>query len=84
MVVPAATALGIGLLRHRSWARTPAAALLGGYALLGASVTAMAVLMLRAGDPDASVGLAAGMGVLTAALGGYAVTLVRPLFGHRR
>ena len=40
--------------------------------------------MLQAGDPDASVGLAVGMGAIAAALGGYAVSLVRPLFGRGR
>jgi hypothetical protein len=84
IMVPAAVTLGVGLLRHRSWARTPAAALQGGYALLGASVTAMAAMMWRAGDSDASVGLTVGMGTLTAGLAGVAITLVRPLFGRGR
>jgi hypothetical protein len=72
--------MGIGLLRGRSWARTPAAAVLGGYALLGWSVAAMGWSMLRGGAIDASPGLAAGATAMAAALTGYAVTLYRPLF----
>jgi hypothetical protein len=83
-VVPAAVVLGVGLLQHRGWARTPAAALLGGYAVLGASVAAMGVAMLRGSDPDASVPLTVGMGALAAGMAGYAGALVRPLFGGRR
>jgi hypothetical protein len=80
LVAPASLAMGIGLLRGRSWARTPAAAVLGGYALLGWSVAAMGWSMLRGGAIDASPGLAAGATAMAAALTGYAVTLYRPLF----
>jgi hypothetical protein len=80
VVVPAALVLGIGLLRRRSWARTPAAAVLGGYVLLGCSVAAMGWSMLRSGAPDASVGLAMGASAIAAAGAGYAVALYRPLF----
>lgn len=40
-------------------------AVLGSYTLIGTSVLAMAVVMLVRDDPDASVGLAGGFGVLT-------------------
>jgi len=40
-VAPAALLIGGGLLRGRPWVKTPAAAVLGGYALLGWSVAAM-------------------------------------------
>ena len=72
--------LGIGLLRRRPWARTPAAAVLGGYVLLGWSVAAMGWNMLRSGAPDASVGLAEGATAIASAGAGYAAALYRPLF----
>jgi hypothetical protein len=80
LVAPASLILGAGLLRGRSWARTPAAAVLGGYALLGWSVAAMAWSMVRGGAVDASAGLAVGSTAVAAAVTGYAVALYRPLF----
>jgi cell shape-determining protein MreD len=72
--------MGIGLLRRRSWARAPAAAVLGGYALLGWSVAAMGWSMVLGGAVDASVGLSIGSTAVAAAVTGYAVALYRPLF----
>jgi hypothetical protein len=80
VVAPASVLMGIGLLRGRSWARTPAAAVLGGYALLGWSVAAMGWSMLRGGASDASLGLAVGATAVAAAVTGYAGALYRPLF----
>jgi hypothetical protein len=80
LVVPASLLIGVGLLTGRSWARTPAAAVLGGYALLGWSVAAMGWSMVRSGAVDASVGLAVGATAVAAAVTGYAVALYRPLF----
>jgi hypothetical protein len=80
LVAPASLLMGVGLLRGRSWARTPAAAVLGGYALLGWSVAAMAWSMLRGGAVDAAPGLAVGATAVAAAVTGYAVALYRPLF----
>ena len=80
IVAPAALVVGVGLLRHRRWARVPAYAIIGGYLLLGWSVVGMAVTMLLVGDPDASVGLAIGATTLAAALSVYATVLYRPLF----
>jgi hypothetical protein len=80
VVAPASLLMGVGLLRGRSWARTPAASVLGGYALLGWSVAAMAWSMLLGGAVDSSPGLAVGATALAAALTGYAVALYRPLF----
>jgi hypothetical protein len=80
LVVPASLLIGAGLLKGRSPARTPAAAVLGGYALLGWSVAAMGWSMVRGGAVDASVGLAAGATAVAAAVTGYAVALYRPLF----
>jgi hypothetical protein len=80
LVAPASLLLGVGLLRGRSWARTPAAAVLGGYALLGWSVAAMAWSMVRSGAVDASPALAVGATTIATVVTGYAVTLYRPLF----
>jgi hypothetical protein len=80
LVAPASLLMGIGLLRGRSWARSPAAAVLGGYALLGWSVAAMGWSMLRGGATDASLGLAVGATAVAAAVTGYAGVLYRPLF----
>jgi hypothetical protein len=84
LIVPASLLIGAGLLKGRSWARTPAAAVLGGYALLGWSVAAMGWSMVRGGAVDASVALAVGSTAVAAAVTGYAVTLYRPLFRGAR
>ncbi|TFV79521.1 hypothetical protein E4P39_02560 [Blastococcus sp. CT_GayMR19] len=80
IIAPASLLMGIGLLRGHSWARAPAAAVLGGYALLGWSVAAMGWSMVRGGADDASPGLAVGATAIAAAVTGYAVALYRPLF----
>jgi hypothetical protein len=80
IIAPASLLMGIGLLRRRSWARAPAAAVLGGYALLGWSVAAMGWSMVRAGAVDASLGISIGSTAVAAAVTGYAVALYRPLF----
>jgi hypothetical protein len=82
VVAPASLLMGVGLLRGRSWARTPAAAVLGGYALLGWSVAAMGWSMLRGGATDASLGLAVGATAVASAVTGYAGVLYRPLFAR--
>jgi hypothetical protein len=80
LIAPASLLMGVGLLRRRSWARAPASAVLGGYALLGWSVAAMGWSMVRGGAVDASVGLAAASTAVAAAVTGYAVALYRPFF----
>jgi hypothetical protein len=80
LIAPASLLMGIGLLRGRTWARAPAAAVLGGYALLGWSVAAMGWSMVRGGAVDASLGLAAGSTAVAAAVTGYAGAVYRPLF----
>jgi hypothetical protein len=80
LIAPASLLMGIGLLRRRSWARAPAAAVLGGYALLGWSVAAMGWSMVRGGAVDASLGLAVGSTAVAVAVTGYAVAVYRPLF----
>lgn len=81
ILVPAAIAVGVGLLRRRPWARKAAYAILGGYALIGTSVASMAVVMLVQDVPDASVGLVVAFGTFAAFFVGVAVALYRPLFG---
>jgi hypothetical protein len=82
VVAPASLLLGVGLLRGRSWARTPAASVLGGYGLLGWSVAAMGWSMVLGGAVDASPGQAVGATALAVAVTGYAVVLYRPLFAR--
>jgi len=73
IIVPAAVAVGLGLLRGASWALRMMHPLLTGYTCLAFSVTAMAVVMLVNDDPDAVVGLAAGFVVF--GLGFLALTV---------
>jgi hypothetical protein len=80
VVVPAATAVGIGTLRHRPWARKPVYALLGAYTLIGASVAGMAITMVARQDPDASTATAIGAVLLTVVLAGLTGAVYRPLF----
>jgi hypothetical protein len=79
IVVPAAVAIGVGLLRQAEAARRAAPVLLTGYTCLGASVAAMGLVMVATGDPDASVGLSAGFGVFAAVLAVLTALLYRPL-----
>jgi hypothetical protein len=79
IVVPAAVAVGVGLLRDRAWAVKPMYAIVGGYTLLGASVTGMAVTMTLRGDPEASAATLAGSALVTVALAAFCVVLYGPL-----
>ena len=80
IVVPAMVGVGIGLLRHRAWARKAQYAVVGWFALLGSSVAGMAVVMRSAGDPEATWFNTIGF-VVFAVLGlALAVALYRPLF----
>jgi len=80
IVVPAALVIGVGLLRHRAWARKPAYGILGGYTLIGWSVAGMAWTMLLNGDPDASSTMVVAFTAISAALTVFAYFLYRPLF----
>jgi hypothetical protein len=84
MVVPAALAVGIGMLRRRSWARRPMYALVGGYTLLAVSVVAMATTMYLTGDPDASLGMVAASGVAALLMLAVAAYLYWPLLRQPR
>jgi succinate dehydrogenase/fumarate reductase cytochrome b subunit len=80
IVVPAALLIGVGLLRHTPWARRAAYPFLAAYAVLSTSVLSMALVMLTNGDPDASLGLAAGFAVFSGALLALGAAWYRPLF----
>lgn len=77
IIVPAAVAIGVGLLRHASWARRPALALLATYTLLGAAVTGMAVVMLANGDPDGTVVNVVAFGLFTLVVAGLTARVLR-------
>ena len=79
IVVPVTVTVGIGLLRLAPWARRLRATLLVACTCLGASVTAMALVMLAHHDPDASPVLAAGFAAFTCAFAGLTVASCRPL-----
>ena len=80
IVTPAAITVGVGLLTRQPWAKKPAYAILGGYVLIGWSVSGMAWSMLLNHDPDASIALALGMTGLVLAATASASVLYRPLF----
>ena len=80
IVVPAALATGIGVLRGSGWARRAMYAMLTGYTCLAIAVAAMAVVMLVRHDPDASAAVAGGFAVFAAAFVTLSVALYRPLF----
>jgi len=80
IIVPAAAAIGVGLLRGAAWARKASYAILGGYTLLAAAVAGMAIVMYLNGDPDASLVNVAAFTAFAAAIGWLTVRLYRPLF----
>lgn len=82
LVVPAALAVGVGLLRGSAAAQRASYAILGGYSLLGASVACMAVVMWATGDPDGSLVNMAVFVLFAAVFLTAAVLLHRPLFGR--
>ncbi|MDH3307283.1 MAG: hypothetical protein OEO77_07185 [Acidimicrobiia bacterium] len=82
IVVPAALAAAVGLLRGARWARKAAYAVIAWFALVPASIAAMAITMNVNGDPNADAGT---MWVLTVAGALFTVgaaALFVPLF-HR-
>jgi hypothetical protein len=79
LLVPLSLLTGVGLLRHRAWARRPMYAVLGAYTLIGTSVVGMAVVMLVRGADGASAGLAVGLGAFAAAFWTLSALVFRPL-----
>ena len=84
IIVPVAVATGVGLLRGSRAAVAASYGVCGVFALIGASVTSMAVIMQLNDDPAASPALIAGFGVITAAFAALAVRLVRSAMPPRR
>jgi hypothetical protein len=84
IIVPAAVAIGVGLLRGAAWARKASYAILGGYTLLAAAVAGMAIVMYVNGDPDASLVNVAVFTAFAAGFGWLTVRLYRPLFAAAR
>jgi hypothetical protein len=84
IIVPAALATGIGVLRGVAWARRAMYAMLTGYTCLAIAVAAMGVVMYANDDPDASLGLAGGFVVFALLFATLTTLLYRPLFAHRR
>jgi hypothetical protein len=84
IIVPIAVATGVGLLRGSRAALAAAYGVSGVFALIGASVTCMAVIMQLNDDPAASPTLVAGFGVITAAFATLAVRLARSAVSRAR
>ncbi|MGY1837639.1 hypothetical protein ACI79P_21390 [Blastococcus sp. SYSU DS0510] len=84
IVVPAALATGIGVLRGVPWARRAMYAMLTGYTCLAIAVAAMGVVMYANDDPDASLGLAGGFVMFALLFATVTVLLYRPLFALAR
>jgi Na+-driven multidrug efflux pump len=84
IIVPAALATGIGVLRGAAWARRGMYAMLTGYTSLAIAVAAMGLFMYVNDDPDASLGLAGGFGIFAGPFVTLTTLLYRPFFAHRR
>src|SRR5262245_16695442 len=82
ILVPVAVVATVGLWRRAAWAAKPAYAIIGGYTLLAASVTGMALTMYAHEDPDASPATVAAFVTFTLAFAALSFTLYRPLFGR--
>ncbi|MBN2113422.1 MAG: hypothetical protein JW785_04770 [Acidimicrobiia bacterium] len=84
LVVPAALAGAAALLRGVGWARTAAYAVIGWFALVPASVAAMAIAMQVNGDPNAGVADVVVFSVAAVVFTAGAVLLYRPAFAAPR
>jgi hypothetical protein len=84
LVVPAGVAVALGLRRNSGspTARKGLYTLVGWFALVPPSVTAMAVAMLANDDPAGSAGQVAIFGAATAAFWAFAMHVFRPLFAN--
>ena len=81
VIAPASAAIGVALVRGRQSAVKPALAFLGGFTLLGCSVTGMAVRMFAVGDPDSSLAMVLVSLAVTALLAAATVKAYRPFVG---
>ncbi len=82
IIVPVATAAGLGLLRRAAWARRVGYPPLTAYTLLGVAVTAMGVVMNLHDGPDASPAVTGGFAAFTAVFAALTVALYRPLLAR--
>ena len=82
IIVPAAVATAIGLLKGAAWARRAMYVLLTGYTCLAIAVAAMGLVMYANADPDASLGLAGGFLAFALAFVTLTVLLYRPFLGR--
>ena len=82
IVVPAAITAAIGLYRGVRWARKAAYAVIAWFALVPASIAAMAITMVINGDPNADTGIMWVFVVAGALFTVGAAALFTPLF-HR-
>lgn len=79
LVVPASVATAIALRRGAEWARTAAYALIGWFALVPASVAAMAITMQVKDDPNADPSMTIVFSVAAVAFTLGAAWLYRPM-----
>ena len=77
IIVPGAVAAGVGLLGGSHTALKATYGLSGVLALIGASVTAMAVVMEASGDPASQPAMIPAFGLITAAFATLALRLAR-------
>ena len=82
IVVPAAITAAIGLLRGARWARKAAYAVIAWFALVPASIAAMAITMVVNGDRNADTGTMWVLSVAGALFTVGAAALFTPLFHH--
>lgn len=84
IVLPATLATAIGLLRGTPTAHKALYALAGWWALVPASVTAMAIAMVARADPYASIAQTVIFAVAAALFAAYPIALYWPLFHRNR
>jgi hypothetical protein len=84
VVVPVTVVAAVGLWRGRRWARTALFGLVGWFALVPPSVTAMAITKIIRDDPLADPADTVVLGVATVVFAAIAVLLYRPLLKRPR
>ena len=83
VVIPGAAAAALALLRGTARARTAAFTVIGWFALVPASVAAMAIAMEVNGDPNADTGLTAVFSIAAVVFTVGAALLFRPMLNRR-
>ena len=82
IIVPAAVATAVGLLKGAAWARRATYVLLTGYMCLAIAVAGMALTMYANADPDASLGLVVGFVAFALAFVTLTVFFYRPFLSR--